>query len=132
MGPRGFGLALGEPRLAKRLAEGRAVRLVTADTALEFMGEPPLGTQFLKDSRLRSRSPEPKEYKLGLEVTGDSSFATSLRNGLFPYLGTNDKVRRLMGANSNADERRAIGAATLHRSWFPPAYADKSRPQKAT
>ena len=118
MSPREFGLALDDPMLVNRLAKGRPVRLVTADTALEFMGEPPLGVLFLREIEAFLNITGTKTYNLGLEALGDRSFVTNMRNGRSPYLGTIDKVRRWMGENSSANERRAIGAATLHRSWF--------------
>ena len=55
---------------------------------------------------------------LGLEAVGDRSYVKRLREGLSPYLGNIDKVRKWMGAHSTRDQRRAIGAATLHQSWF--------------
>ena len=118
MSPREFELALGDRRLVNRLAEGRPVQLVTADTALEFMGEPPLGTLFHNEIEAYQEITGTKAYQLGLGSVGDRSFVTNLHNGLSPYLGTIDKVRGWMGRHSSAEERRAIGAATLHKSWF--------------
>ena len=118
MSARAFGLASQDVTLAKRLAEGRPVRLDTADRGFEFMGEPPLRTLFLQEIEAYLQITGTKAYVLGLEAVGDRSFVTNMREGLSPYLGNIDKVRRWMGAHSSAEERRAIGAATLHRSWF--------------
>ena len=118
MSARAFGRALHDATLAKRLAEGRPVRLDTADKGFEFMGEPPLRTLFVQEIEAYLQITGTKGYVLGLEAVGDRSFVTNMREGLSPYLGSIDKVRRWMGAHSSAEERRAIGAATLHRSWF--------------
>ena len=59
-----------------------------------------------------------KAYLLGQEAVGDRSFVPRLRKGLSPFLGTVDVVRGWMGKHSTVAERRSIGAATLHRSWF--------------
>ncbi len=118
MSPHAFGLAVKDPRLAKRLSGGRPVRLDTADKALAYMGEPPLRALFLEEIEAYLKITGTKPYVLGLEALGDRSFVTNIREGLSPYLGTVDRIRRWMGAHSRADERRAIGAATLHKSWF--------------
>ena len=118
MSPRAFGLAVGDTTLARRLSEGRAVRLDTADKALAFMGEPPLRALFLQEIEAYLAITGTKAYVFGLEAGGDRSFVPRLREGLSPFLGTIDKVRAWMGAHSSVAERRAIGAATLHKSWF--------------
>ena len=118
MSARAFGVAVNDLTLAKRLAEGRPVQLDTADKGFEFMGEPPLRTLFLQEVEAYLRITGTKAYVLGLEAVGDRSFVTNLRGGLSPYLHNIDKVRRWMGAHSTVEERRAIGAATLHESWF--------------
>ena len=116
--PRELGLAVDDELLVKRLDEGRKVRLATADTVFEVMGQPPLGTLFLKEVEAYLEITETKADTLGLEAVRDRLFVTKLREGHSPYLGAVDKVRGWMGAHSRPNERRAIGAATLHRSWF--------------
>ena len=118
MSSRAFGLAVKDPRLAKRLSGGRPVRLDTADKALAVMGEPPLRSLFLEEIEAYLKITGTKPYVLGLEAVGDRSLVTNLREGLSPYLGTVDRIRRWMGTHSSVGERRSIGAATLHKSWF--------------
>ena len=118
MSPRAFGLAVKDPRLASRLSGGRPVRLDTADRALAFMGEPPLRALFLEEIEAYLKITGTKAYVLGLEAVGDRSLVTNLREGLSPYLGTVDRIRKWMGTHSSMEERRAIGAATLHKSWL--------------
>ena len=119
MSPRAFGQALGDLTLVRRLREGRAVRLDTADKALEYMGEPGLRALFLQEIEAYLAITGTKAYVLGLEAVGNRSFVPKLREGLSPYLGTVDEVRAWMGANSSVAERRAIGAATLHKRLVP-------------
>ena len=118
MSPRAFGQAVGDMTLVSRLREGRAVRLDTADKALEYMGEPGLRALFLQEIEAYLKITGTKAYVLGLEAVGNRSFVPKLRERLSPYLGTIDEVRAWMGAHSSVAERRAIGAATLHKSWF--------------
>lgn len=126
MSPREFGLALDDPRVAQRLAKGRPVRLVTADTALEFMGEPPLGTLFLKEIEAYLSITGIRAYKLGFEATGDRSVVTNLLNGLFPYLGTIDTVRRWIGAHS---KRWSTGSGHVRRPNFISSDPARLRPK---
>lgn len=115
---RAFGVAVNDLTLVKRLAEGRPVKLDTADKGYEVMGEPPLRTLFLQEVEAYLEITGTKAYVLGLEAVGDRSFVTNLRGGLSPFLHNIDRVRRWMGAHSTVEERRAIGAATLHESWL--------------
>ena len=113
-----FGAAANDPTLARRLSDGRPVRLDTADKALEIMGEPGLRGLYLQEIEGYLSITGTKAYVLGLEAVGDRSYVRRLREGLSPYLGNIDRVRRWMGAHSTREERRAIGAATLHASWL--------------
>jgi len=118
MSPRAFGLEVGDERLVYRLRQGRGVKLDTAEKALAFMGEPGFRDLFLGEIEAYLEVTGTKPYVLGLEAVGNRSFVTKMRDGLSPYLGTIDKVRAWMGAHSTVAERRRIGAATLHKSWF--------------
>ena len=118
MSPHALGQALGDLTLVRRLEEGRAVRLDTADKVLEFMGEPGLRALVLEEIEAYLTITGTKAYVLGLEAVGDRSFVPKLRKGLSPYLSTINELRAWMGTHSTVDERRAIGAATLHKSWF--------------
>ena len=118
MSAHAFGAAVNDPTLASRLSEGRPIRLDTADKALAIMGEPGLRGLYLQEIEGYLQITGTKAYVLGLEAVGDRSYVRRLREGLSPYLGNIDKVRKWMGAHSTRDQRRAIGAATLHQSWF--------------
>lgn len=118
MSERSFGAAMKDLTLARRLSDGRPIRLDTADKALQFMGEPPLRGLYLQEIDAYLQITGTKAYVLGLEAVGDRSYVKRLREGLSPYLGSIDTVRGWMGAHSTRDQRRAIGAATLHASWF--------------
>ena len=118
MSARAFGVAVGDARFVARMSRGCAVRLDSADKVLAFMDEPPLRALFLKEIEAFLSITRTKAYVLGLEAVGDRSFVPRLRRGLSPFLGTIDQVRGWMGRHSTKDERRAIGAETLHSSWF--------------
>lgn len=119
-----------------RLERGGSIRLAEVDKVLESIGEPPLGPLFLAEVEAYLAITGTKAYLLGQLVLGDPSFVTRLRAGRSPYLGTVDRVRAWMGEHSTAAERCAIGAATLHTSWWrlgvgapPPEEGPPSQPE---
>ena len=113
-----FGAAVNDPMLAGRLKDRRPIRLDTADKGFGFMGEPLLRGLYLQEIEGYLQITGTKAYVLGQEAAGDRSYVKRLREGLSPYLCNIDKVRRWMGEHSTREQRRAIGAATLHASWF--------------
>ena len=95
--PRELGLAVDDELLVKRVDEGRPVLLATADTVFEVMGQPPLGTLFLKEVEAYLEITETKADTLGLEAVRDRLFVTKLREGHSPYLGRRGQGPRMDG-----------------------------------
>lgn len=113
-----LGKALGDGDLIRRRWRGgTSLRLDTADEVLEFMGEPPFRALVMGELEAYLAITGTKAYVLGGEALNDPSFVTRLRAGASPTLRTLDVVRAWMGAHSTAEERKAIGAVTLHESW---------------
>ena len=88
--------ALGDPSFVGALTRGRRVRLDTADRALAFMGEAPLGPAFRSEVESFLTVSGTKPHVLGEEALGDPSFISRLRRGSSTYLGTIDRVRAWM------------------------------------
>lgn len=93
--------ALGDPGFVGALTRGRRVRLHTADRALAFMGEAPLGPAFRSEVESYLAVSGTKPHVLGEEALGDPSFISRLRRGSSPYLGTIDRVRAWMAAQAD-------------------------------
>ena len=100
--------ALGDPDFVFSQVRGRAVGLATADRVLVFMGLAPLGSAFRREVEAFLKVTGAKASVLGEEAAGDRSFVVRLRRGASPSLGTVDRVRAWMAANSSAEESRAI------------------------
>ncbi len=93
--------ALGDPGFVGALTRGRRVRLDTADRALAFMGEAPLGPAFRSEVESFLTVSGTKPHVLGEEALGDPSFISRLRRGSSTYLGTIDRVRAWMAAQAD-------------------------------
>ena len=96
--------ALGDPGFVEALARGRRVRLATADRALAFMGEAPLGPAFRDEVESYLTASGIKPHELGGEALGDPSFVSRLRRGSSPCLGTIERLRAWMRAEGDAPD----------------------------
>ena len=117
MSARRFGeMALGDRGfISHRLKRGSSVGLKTADTVLEFMGEPPFGPWFRCEVETFIAITGIKAHWLGHYALNDPSSVSRLRRGASPRLATVDRVRAWMGANLRAVEQLAIRAAVARR-----------------
>ena len=111
LSPTRFGrAAVGDPSFVLELRRGRSPRVDTADRALAFMGEAPLGPAFRLEVKAFLAVTGAKVSVFGMEAAGDTAFVTRLRDGLSPRLATVDRVRDWMKRNASADELRTIDA----------------------
>ena len=102
--------ATGDPTLVRRIRQGQAPRLDTADRVLAFMGRETLGDAFRREVDAFLEVTRIKPYLFGRSAAGNPSFVVDLRRGRAPRLDTMERVRTWMRANCTGEERRAIRA----------------------
>ncbi len=100
--------AMGDPGFVGSLAQGRSLRLRTADRALTFMGHPPLEPLLRAEIEAFLAVSGTKASVLGEEAVGNPSFVGRLRRGASPCLETFDRVCAWIVANATGDELRAV------------------------
>lgn len=100
--------ATGDPTLVRRIRQGQAPRLDTADRVLAFMGRETLGDAFRREVDAFLEVTRIKPYLFGRSAAGNPSFVVDLRRGRAPRLDTMERVRAWMRANCTGEERRAI------------------------
>ena len=109
---RGFGAAaLGDPGFVAGFANGRVIRLGTADRVLAFMGAEPIGPVFRREVEAFLTVTQTKVSVLGAQAAGNPSFVAQLRRGASPRLATVERVGAWMAAHVSEAEACAIRAA---------------------
>ena len=81
--------ATGDPTLVRRMRQGQAPRLDTADRVLAFMGRETLGDAFRREVDAFLEVTRIKPYLFGRSAAGNPSFVVDLRRGRAPRLDTN-------------------------------------------
>ena len=102
--------ATGDPTLVRRIRQGQAPRLDTADRVLAFMGRETLGDAFRREVDAFLEVTRIKPYLFGRSAAGNPSFVVDLRRGRAPRLDTMERVKSWMRSNCTGEERRAIRA----------------------
>ena len=109
---RGFGAAaLGDPGFVAGFANGRVIRLGTADRVLVFMGAEPIGPVFRREVEAFLTVTQTKVSVLGAQAAGNPSLVAQLRRGASPRLATVERVGAWMAAHVSEAEACAIRAA---------------------
>jgi len=109
MPEREFGkLALGRADFVAQLAVQRRMTLDTADRLLRFMGEAPIGPEFVREVEAFLEVTGIRPARLGIDTTGAPWFVDVIRTRGTTRLGTVDLVRAHIRRTANTTQRTVI------------------------
>ena len=101
-------LALGRADFVERLAVQRRMTLDTADRLLRFMGEAPIGPEFVREVEAFLEVTGIRPVRFGIDATGEPSFVKVIRTRGTTRLGTVDLVRAHMRRTADTTQRTVI------------------------
>ena len=101
-------LALGRADFVKRLAVQRRMTLDTADRLLRFMGEAPIGPEFVREVEVFLEVTGIRPARFGIDATGEPNFVKVIRTRGTTRLGTVDLVRAHMRRTADTTQRTVI------------------------
>ena len=109
MPEREFGkLALGRADFVEQLPVQRRMTLDTADRLLRFMGEEPIGPEFVREVEAFLEVTGIRPARFGMDATGEPSFVKVIRTRGTTRLGTVDLVRAHMRRTADTKQRSVI------------------------
>lgn len=114
-------LALGNPEFVLGLDRGRSLTLETADRALRFMGQTPIGPMFRREVEAFLRVTGTGQADLGLNAVEDAAFVEKLRRGVSIRLTAVQRVRARMRETAGEAQRAAIARALAGSDEAAPA-----------
>ena len=115
-------LALGNPEFVLGLDRGRSLTLETADRALRFMGQTPIGPTFRREVEAFLGVTGTGQANLGLRAVEDAAFVEKLRQGASIRLTAVQRVRTWMRATAerSATRRHCAGIGEERRGGTRP------------
>lgn len=114
-------LALGNPEFVLGLDRGRSLTLETADRALRFMGQTPIGPMFRREVEAFLGVTGTGQANLGLRAVEDAAFVEKLRQGAAIRLTAVQRMRAWMRETASEAQRAAIARALAGSDEAAPA-----------
>lgn len=123
-------LALGRANFVERLAVQRRMTLDTADRLLRFMGEAPIGPEFVREVEAFLKVTGMRPVRFGIDATGEPSFVKVIRTRGTTRLGTVDLVRAHMRRTADTTQRTVIAGMLKDGGQRSSAVAAGTMPQR--